>query len=153
MRSYTSLGNYPDAQLEKLVQAASDALDLPPREVLRWFGQQAMSRLARRYPAFSSAHHAAHPFVVSVNSIIRPEVRKLYPGAEVPVFDFADAPDGALLMGYRSPRRMCTLAQGFVEGAAAHYHESVAVEHLSCMHDGDPECQLRFAFSADGRDQ
>jgi hypothetical protein len=147
--SYTSLGHYPDAQMEKLVQAASRALGVPPREMLRWFGQEAMPRLAKRYPAFFSVHQATHPFVVSVNHIIHPEVRKLYPGADVPVFDFADAPDGALVMGYRSPRKLCALAQGFVEGAAAYYHERVAVEHLACMHDGDPECRIRFAFSAD----
>ena len=147
--SYTSLGQYPDHQLEKLVQAASQALGVPPREMLRWFGEAAMPRLAKRYPAFFSMHHATRPFVVSVNHIIHPEVLKLYPGADLPVFDFADGPEGTLVMGYRSPRKLCALAQGFVEGAAAHYHECVTVEHLACMHDGDPECRLRIAFSPD----
>jgi Haem-NO-binding len=147
--SYTSLGQYPDSQLGTLVQAASLALDVPPREMLRWFGEAAMPILARRYPAFFSMHHATRPFVLSVNHIIHPEVLKLYPGADLPVFDFADGPEGTLVMGYRSPRKLCALAQGFVEGAAAHYHECVTVEHLACMHDGDPECRLRIAFSPD----
>jgi len=148
--SYTSLGSYPDEQMAKLVQAASNALGVPPSEVLRWFGQQAMPRLAERYPAFFKGHHSTQPFIVSVNSIIHPEVRKLYAGADVPLFDFTDGPDGALLMGYRSPRKLCALAQGFIEGAAVHYHETAAVEHLACMHDGDAECQMRIVFSADG---
>lgn len=148
--SYTSLGSYQDEQMEKLVNAAANALSVPPREVLRWFGQQAMPRLAQRYPRFFDGHHSTRPFVVSVNSIIHPEVRKLYPGADVPFFGFSDAPDGALLMEYRSPRKLCALAQGFVEGAATHFHETVAVEHLACMHDGDAECRIRLAFSVDG---
>jgi hypothetical protein len=148
--SYTSLGSYPDEHMRRLVQAASSALHVPPNEVLRWFGQQAMPRLAQRYPAFFSGQESSRYFVLSVNRIIHPEVRKLYAGADVPVFDFSDAPDGALMLGYRSPRKLCALAQGFIEGAAAHFHESVAVEHETCMHNGDAECRLRLQFSAAG---
>jgi hypothetical protein len=146
--SYTSLGSYPDEQMGRLVMAASQALKLPPEEVLRWFGREAMSVLAERYPAFFDAHRSTRPFVLSVNSIIHPEVRKSYPGADVPVFDFDEAPDGALLMGYHSARKLCTLAQGFVEGAAQHFGESLQFDHLQCMHKGDAKCQFRIAFGA-----
>jgi len=148
--SYTSLGSYPDEHLEQLLQAAASALDTPPGEVLRWFGTTAMPLLAKRYPSFFSAHSSARPFVLSVNSIIHPEVRKLYPGADVPFFDFSDEPDGSLLMGYRSPRKLCLLSLGFIEGAAAYYHESTSFEHLECMHHGDSRCQIKITFSAGG---
>jgi hypothetical protein len=148
--SYTSLGSYPDEQMGKLVQAASNALNVTPGEVLRWFGQEAMPLLAQRYPTFFLGHQSSRPFIVRVNQIIHPEVRKLYAGADVPVFDFSDGPDGALMLGYRSPRKLCALAQGFIEGAAAHFHESVAVEHQTCMHDGDAECRMRLSFSTNG---
>jgi glycine cleavage system aminomethyltransferase T len=104
----------------------------------------------QRYPTFFLGHQSSRPFIVSVNQIIHPEVRKLYAGADVPVFDFSDGPDGALMLGYRSPRKLCALAQGFIEGAAAHFHESVAVEHQTCMHDGDAECRMRLSFSTNG---
>jgi Haem-NO-binding len=114
--------------------------------VLRWFGREAMPILAERYPAFFNAHASTRPFILSVNDIIHPEVRKVYPGADVPIFDFRDAPDGALLMGYQSARKLCALAQGFVEGAAAHYGEILNFEHLSCMYSGDPKCVFRVSF-------
>jgi hypothetical protein len=79
---------------------------------------------------------------MSVNSIIHPEVRKLYAGAGCPHFHFEDAPDGALMMGYNSPRRLCALAHGFIEGAADHFGETVNVEHPTCMHRGDAKCQI-----------
>jgi hypothetical protein len=145
--SYTSLGSYPDAEMSKLVLAASQALSLPPVDVLRWFGREAMPRLAIRYPAFFLAHKSVRPFVLSLNSIIHPEVRKLYAGAHCPHFNFEDAADGALLIGYQSPRQLCALAHGFIEGAAGHYHETVEVEHLQCMHHGDATCVLRMAVS------
>lgn len=145
--SYTSLGSYPDVEMGKLLQAASTALDMPPNEALRWFGREAMSRLAKRYPAFFLAYKSVRPFLLSLNSIIHPEVHKLYPGACCPHFDFEEAADGALLMGYQSPRKFCALAHGFIEAVAAHYHNTVAVAHRQCMHYGDAKCVIRVAFS------
>lgn len=143
---YTSLGSYADEQMTALVQAAAQALQLTPNEVLRWFGRQAMPRFAQRYPDFFTAYDSSRPFVLALNTIIHPEVRKLYTGAQCPHFDFRDAEDGALLIGYRSPRRFCALAHGFIEGAADYYHEQVEVEHLECMHRGDARCLLRMSL-------
>ncbi|MFZ6050170.1 heme NO-binding domain-containing protein [Pseudomonas sp. CR3202] len=144
--AYTSLGSYPDEQLHRLVGAASQALDMPPFEVLRWFGREAMPLLASRYPAYFSPHSSTRPFVLSVNQIIHPEVRNIYPGADVPTFGFRDEPDGSLMMTYRSPRRLCALAHGFIEGAAVHFGETLWFDHLTCMHKGDPECHCRITF-------
>src|SRR5690242_15216841 len=91
--AYTSLGSYPDGEVAALVGAAADMLAIPPDDVLRWFGASAMPLLAERFPAFFAPHATTIPFLKSVNSIIHPEVRKLYAGAGCPHFHFADAPD------------------------------------------------------------
>jgi hypothetical protein len=145
--SYTSLGSYPDGQMEQLVLAASNALDLPPATVLRWFGKEAMPLLAARYPVFFNTQKSLYPFVLSVNNIIHPEVRKLYAGAHCLNFHFKDAADGSLLMEYSSQRKLCHLACGFIEGAATHYKEVVDVTHVQCMHNGDAKCLLRIVMS------
>ena len=144
--AYTSLGSYPDEHIQALVLEAARLLKLTPSEVLRWFGQEAMPLLFGRYPGFFETQTSTRSFVLSVNQIIHPEVRKLYSGAQVPKFEFSDAADGRLLMGYRSPRRLCALAQGFVEGAAIHYGETVEFTHLECMHRGDDKCLCAIAF-------
>lgn len=144
--AYTSLGSYPDDDIHKLVGVAAQILGLPPFNVLRWFGREAIPSLASRYPAYFSGHTSTRPFVLSVNSIIHPEVRKVYPSADVPTFGFRDEPEGSLLMTYRSARRLCALAQGFVEGAADHFGESVSFSHLQCMHHGDASCLCRITF-------
>jgi hypothetical protein len=146
--SYTSLGSYPDDQIGQLVTAASDMLGIPPADVLRWFGRQAMPLLAQRFPAFFAPHASTVPFIKSVNSIIHPEVRKLYAGAGCPHFQFADMPDGTLRIGYNSTRQLCALAHGFVEGAADHFHEHADVEHIACMTKGDERCEMRLRTSA-----
>src|SRR6185312_7716364 len=78
---YTSLGTYPDDHIMRLVKAASDALGIPPMDVVRWFGRQAIPRFAERYPVFFTAHTSTRPFVLALNTIIHPEVRKIYTGA------------------------------------------------------------------------
>lgn len=141
--AFTSLGSYPDETMLALVDAASAATATAPADVLRWFGQAAMPLLAERYGIFFEGHRSARSFILSVNEIIHPEVRKLYSGAGCPHFQFSTATDGDLIIGYQSPRRLCALAEGFIHGAAAHYEESVTVTHLACMLHDSPMCRLR----------
>lgn len=143
---YTSLGSYDDADLGRLVGAASTALDMPGDDIVRWFGRNALPMFAQSYPDLFSPHRSARTFVLTLNDIIHPQVRKLYPGADVPEFEFDPAPDGRLLMGYRSPRRMCSFAEGLLEGAAGHYGERLSVEQPECMKRGDERCLLAIDF-------
>ena len=144
--SFTSLGNYPDEDLFKLVAAASAALKQTPDAVVRWFGVSALPLLAKKYPAFFDRHQSTRPFILTLNGIIHPEVRKLYPGADTPEFDFDTSSSEVLVMNYRSKRKLCSLVEGFTEGAAAHYHETVSIEHPLCMHRGDECCRLEISF-------
>jgi hypothetical protein len=150
--AYTSLGSYPDADLLALVAAASAALDKPADDVVRWFGVHAIPLLARKYPALFERHRATRPFLLTLNGIIHPEVRKLYPGADTPEFDVDDA-DQALVLGYQSKRRLCALAEGLIEGAAAHFGETVRIEHPVCMKRGDAQCRLALRFGVGARGQ
>jgi hypothetical protein len=144
--AYTSLGGYPDADLFALVGAASSALDKPPDQIVRWFGREALPLLASNYPQFFETHASARPFILTLNDIIHPEVRKLYPGADVPVFDFDTTSDEVLLMGYTSARHLCSFAEGLVEGAADHYGEKASIEQSKCLKRGDSKCVLEISF-------
>lgn len=145
---YTSLGSYPDEDVFALVGAASRALSVPPADVLRWFGRAAMPILAKRYATFFEGHESTRTFVVSVNDIIHPEVRKLYSGAGCPHFHFQDDEAGRLIVGYRSPRQLCQLAHGFIEGASDQFGEVAHVEHLTCMQQGDALCRLAVVWAS-----
>src|SRR5688572_15002701 len=79
--AFTSLGNYPDEELFKLVGAASAALKKPTADIVHWFGAKAIPLLACKYPIFFAKHRSTRSFLLTLNSIIHPEVRKLYPGA------------------------------------------------------------------------
>jgi Haem-NO-binding len=144
---YTSLGHYPDEQLVALVGAASVALKLPPDVIVRWFGQEAIPLLAKKYPGFFQKYTATRPFILTLNGIIHPEVRKLYPGADVPDFDMDSSSPDVLVLGYHSKRKLCALAEGLISGAAIHFGEVATIHHPVCMHRGDASCRLELSFA------
>ena len=143
---YTALGSYPDEELMKLVGAATSVLNLPSETFIRWFGRNALPILAERYPEFFEGHNLTRDFLLTLNDIIHPEVRKIYQGADVPQFTFDLPSDDVLVIGYRSARKLCSLAEGLIEGATAHYGEDVVIEQPSCMKRGDDECILVCSF-------
>lgn len=146
--AYTSLGNYPDEEMEGLVAAACEALALDRNQVLRWFGQNAIPVLAELYPGFFTGAVDARDFVEGINHIIHAEVRKLYPGAACPHFRLHAESSGDLVMDYLSTRNMCALAQGFVEGAGAWYRQAVEFRHVQCTQDGHSHCTFAMNWSA-----
>jgi hypothetical protein len=145
--AYSSLGNYPDEELGRIVGAASRALGTPPHDVVRWFGRRAIPLLTRSHPAFFAPHRRTLDFLLTLNTIIHPEVRKIHADAVVPEFEFETPEPGVLRIGYRSPRRLCALAEGFIEGAADHYAEVVTIEQPTCMLRGDEGCTLVVRFA------
>ena len=144
--AYTSLGSYPDEDLMKLVSAATDTLDMPADDVVSWLGRNALPLFAGYYPQLFEPHDCTRSFVLTLNDIIHPEVRKLYPGADVPEFDFKSR-DGVLVMGYRSPRKLCSFAEGLLLGAGDHYGERLTIEQPFCMKPGDDQCVLEIGFA------
>jgi hypothetical protein len=146
--AYTSLGSYPDTDLFRLVAAASETLGVPADEVVRWFGRNALPLLVQTYPWFFAPHSTTRSLVLTLNDIIHPEVRKLYPGVDVPVFEFVASSDRVLVLGYASPRKLCAFAEGLIEGTAAHYRERVSIVQPRCMNRGDDSCALQITVAA-----
>lgn len=145
--AYTSLGSYPDEDLFALVGAASEALAIPPDDVVRWFGRGCLPLFAERYPEFFANHTRTRPFALTLNDIIHPEVRNLYPGAIVPEFAFDATDPDALTMDYVSPRKLCAFAEGLLLGAGDHFGEQVEIVQPLCLNRGDPLCRLMISFS------
>lgn len=105
-----------------------------------------MPMLAARFPGFFTPHSSARSFVLTLNDIIHPEVRKLYPGADVPEFGFDDADPDTLVITDVSARKLCALAEGFLAGAASHYGQTADLQHIQCMHEGHDSCVIHCTF-------
>ncbi|HEY7123354.1 MAG TPA: heme NO-binding domain-containing protein [Ktedonobacterales bacterium] len=71
-------------------------------------------------------------------------------GVTPPLFDYqALAEDtNGLILHYDSPRKLCPLLLGAIEGAAERYHQEAQVREVSCMKLGAPACRFEIHFSA-----
>ncbi len=144
--AYTSLGSYPDEQMTQLIRAAGTLFGRPADEVLRHFGRRALPIFAKRFPALFEGRRSTRDILVALNSIIHPEVRKIYPGAEVPSFDFHTSTLGQLIMGYASSRRLCLFAEGLIEGCADLFEEHLSVQQSLCVRKGNAICLFVVSF-------
>ena len=143
---YQAAADYPDEDFRRLVKAASSRLGKPPREVLRGFGRAAFPHLAKGYRRFVAPHEHTRGFLLTLNEIIHPEVKRAYPGAETPLFDYDASDPQVLRMDYASKRELCALAEGLIEAAAAHYRENLTMTQPVCMLRGDPRCRFEMSF-------
>lgn len=139
--SYTSLGTYPDSDLVAIVQSTAELADLSIADTLRLAGRLGFKHLVGRNPSLIEEFADWQELVSALDDIIHPEVRKVYPDAEVP--GFATRPgDGVLHVTYTSRRGLCALAEGLIEGAAAWFGRAVDVDQPECVHRGATACVL-----------
>ena len=141
--AYTALGSYPDSDLVDIAQTVARQVGTDTSSVVRHVGQEGLELLARRYPEFFTPHEDVRSFLLTLNDIIHPEVRRLYPGALVPEFDYRMDEPGVLELVYRSERGRCDLAEGLVLGAGRHYGQRIGISQPVCVHLGDDHCVLR----------
>lgn len=140
--SYTSLGTYPDGDLFAIVQSTADLAGLSVDETLRLAGRLGFKHLVGRNPSLVEGYADWQQLVSALDDIIHPEVRKIYPDAEVPGFATMPTDDEALHVTYTSRRGLCALAEGLIEGAGAWFGRQVTVEQTDCVHRGAGACVM-----------
>lgn len=140
-------GSYPDSDLFALVATAVGMLGVPVNDAVYAFGVYLFGKLLQGHTEYAEGHDL-RSFVASVHSVIHVEVRKLYPGAELPEFRHQIDSDGNMRLEYRSVRKLCALFRGLLDGAAAHFEEVVSAEELRCMHDGAECCEFDIRFES-----
>lgn len=146
--AYTSLGTYPDQEIEALVTAASSALGVSREDLLQHLGRRSFGYLADRNPQLMEQFDDARALLTSLNEVIHPEVRKIYPGADVPVFAVRSEASGDLALAYRSHRGLCFFAEGLALGAGDHFDEKLQVDQTRCQHRGAADCELLIMWNS-----
>jgi hypothetical protein len=139
---YTSLADYPDAELGAIVDAIGGITGSSIDEVLVLAGRAGFSVLATHHADLVEPHGSWRQLLSSLDNLIHPEVRKVYAGAAPLSFVTEEADGGRFLLEYRSARGLCRLAEGLVRGAGAWYSTPVEVVHTACVRDGAAACML-----------
>ncbi len=124
--AYTSVGTYDHGELVALVVTLSGLVEREVPILVQDFGRDLFQRLVTTHPDTLAQAPDAFALLSRLESHIHPEVRKLYPDAEVPSFA-ATTEARSLRLVYRSPRGFADLAQGLIEGCAAWYDEPLTI--------------------------
>lgn len=138
---FISTETYHDQALFDLVASAADVTGIAMNDLVYSFGQYMVSQFYQRFPQFFDCDNL-FSFLLSVDHLIHVEVRKLFPDAGVPEFKYNEQLPDKLTMIYQSPRKLCRLAEGLIDGSAQHFQQPYTLTHDICMHKGDDCCHL-----------
>jgi heme-NO-binding protein len=146
---YTLSEAYPDEQFLALLERACEQTGLDLEAFLFEFGVfTAATTFARLYSVLFRLSPTARDFLLTVETPIHDTVRVTMPDARPPELKVADLGEAGLEILYTSPRRVCAMLRGLVEGTARVYDEHVDIAEPECMHRGDPACRVVVRFPA-----
>lgn len=143
---YSAIGDYPTAELTALTAARSRQAGCDDQQVLRSFGHSALTSMAEQFPAFFTPHVRTREFLLTLNDVIHPQVRKLHAAARPPEFDFTVVGENQLRIVYRSGRQLCSMAEGMISGAATYFGETAQITQEQCVRSGATQCVLHCTF-------
>ena len=122
--AYTATGTYDHQEIVQLVMLLSQKTGVAVPELLHAFGKFLFGRFAQNYGVFFDGISDARTFLSRIEGVIHVEVRKLYPGAELPRFEHRTLDDGSFQIDYFSARHFEDLAHGLIEGCCEHFNEA-----------------------------
>lgn len=140
---YTSVEDFPDEELFAMVTELSERTNTPVTELLEAFGQYLFHVLAMKHSIFVEQEPDFLEFLKSIENVIHKEVKKLYPNPNLPTLSWRQNDAKSLELDYRSPRKLCHLADGLIRGAGEKYQVEFTMDHDPCMHDGADHCCFR----------
>jgi hypothetical protein len=145
---YTLSQAYPDEQFLELLERACARTSLSRDELLFDFGVfTAATTFARLYSVLFKASPTARDFLLTVETPIHEIVREAMPEARPPQLGVTDLGPDRLEIVYASPRKICAMLRGLVEGTGRAYGEVVEVHELECMHRGAQSCRFELRFA------
>ncbi len=142
--AYTSVGTYDHKDILAMVKVLGSLANLPIAALVKVFGTHLAKVFAKKFPEFFRSQNTLFDFLVSVDSYIHVEVRKLYPEAELPKFSHKKIDEKSLELTYKSQRPFADLAYGLILGCIEQYDEKVKVTYEDL--DGGKGCHRRFTL-------
>jgi hypothetical protein len=142
---------YSDDLLLAAVTVASQASAIPAETLLREYGRYFITNgLTRHLCAYILTRvHNARELLLSMHDSHQ-QMSRLPDSLTPPLFQYrtqANQPDELILI-YDSPRKLCPVLMGAIEGAAERYGEQVQIVEQTCMNRGDLVCRFAIRFSA-----
>jgi hypothetical protein len=127
---YTQTGNYDYHEMVKMVEVLSKIVNIPSSVLIEKFGVVLFDRLFKMHKSITQ--HISNPldFIEKVEKIIHPEVKKLYPDADLPTFDTIYRDENSLKIRYHSKKPFMDLAKGLMIGCGRAFNTELAIDYI-----------------------
>ena len=125
--AYTSVGTYSHMEMNSLLVALSNRVGIKVPDLLKSYGRHLFKRLHADFPDFVVASQDSFGFLASIEDVVHTEVKKLYPEAQLPSFEFEFSLPDRMNLTYRSPRCLGDVAEGLMIGCFNHFGETIDV--------------------------
>ncbi len=125
--AYAATGAYDWREFADLVTALADLSGTAAPQLLRGYGRHLFGVLAGKFPAFAAGIESSLTMLERIESFIHPEVRKLYPDAELPTF-YSERTGNQLRLVYSSPRPFRDFALGLIDGCVKRFNPGANVQ-------------------------
>ncbi len=135
---------YPDTLAVEAVTAVANAEGRSVPDLLVNYGRYFVQWAKPSYTTSFQAPNAKE-FLKSI-ARIHALVRTVNPNADPPEIRWEEPAPDRLVIHYGSPRQLCPVVRGMVEGVANEYRQEVAIEETTCQHRGDRECRFELKF-------
>jgi hypothetical protein len=119
-------------------------------QFLKDLGFYSFFKLNEHYPRFATSFTHPKDFLMSVESIIHVEVRKLYKDSYLPTFIYKDPAPDKLIITYFSKRKLYSLMEGLINGVGAYFKTPIEQTHKIYTKDGKEYCDFELTFGEVG---
>ncbi|HEX6108771.1 MAG TPA: heme NO-binding domain-containing protein [Ktedonobacteraceae bacterium] len=141
---------YDDATLLAGVGAASQLTGLPAVALLREYGRYfIINGLTSHLCTYVLSQISSGRALLLAMRDVHARLRRTQEGLTPPLFNYEAPPHpNAIILLYDSPRQVCPVLWGAIEGAAERYGERVQIVEQSCMKREATICRFEATFSA-----
>lgn len=133
---YSSVGTYPFDELVTLVVQLSKEVNISVDVLLKAFSYHFFEVLKEKYTPFFEKSSDTFEMFEKLDNYIHPEVKKLYPQAELPKFDATRMNHNTLELIYSSEKMMADFAEGLMEKCAEYFQEKIIIERENLDEEG-----------------
>jgi hypothetical protein len=147
VEAFARMDPYPDEITYRMVAAASEVLGLPADDVLVEFGKHWVLFTGREGygPMFKAAGSTLNEFLLNLDNL-HSRVGQNFAQLIPPSFRVEAAGEGLLTLHYYSERQgLCPMVRGLLMGLAAHFGQTIDIQHPACSRQGAEHCEFLLA--------
>lgn len=134
--AFTAIGTYDHNDLLKMVVSLSSQLDVEVPVLVKTFGKHLFKTFSKQHSEKIAGMDSAFDLIKKVEGFIHVEVRKIYPDAQLPTFEYENINEDHLIVKYRSQRPFADVCEGLIEQCIEHFSEKIAINRNDIEPDG-----------------